>query len=85
VGNHHRQEAGPNCGFDLSKNKWIVGSGSLLCQGLKRRHEETAWKRRRIKTSLVVVMSLLRVMTYVVFDKLFWSCIGVVLFVSHEV
>jgi len=40
-----------------------------------RRREETAWKRRRIKTSLVVVMLLLRVMTYVVFqvDKLFWN------------
>jgi len=52
-GNHHGQEAGQNCGFDSSRNKWIVSSGSLLCQGLGRRRKETAWKRRRIKTSLV--------------------------------
>ena len=52
-GNHHEQEAGQNCGFDSNRNKWIVGSGSLLCQGLGRRREETAWKRSRIKTSLV--------------------------------
>ena len=84
-GNHHGQEAGQNCGFNSSTNKWIVGSGSLLCQGLRRRREETAWKRRRIKTSLVVVMLLLRVMTYVVFHKLFWNWTGVVQFVSHEV
>ena len=41
--------------------------GSLLCQGPRRWREETAWKRRRVKTSLVVVMFLLRVMTCVVF------------------
>jgi len=35
--------------------------------GPRRRLEETAWKRRRIKTSLVIVMFLLGVMTYVVF------------------
>ena len=69
VGNHHGQETGQNCGFDSSKNKWIVGSGSLLRQGLRRRSEETAWKWRRIKTSLVVVMLLLRAMTYVFFYK----------------
>ena len=46
-------------------------AGSLLCQGLRMRHKEMVWKRRRIKASLVVVMLLLRVMTYVVFYKLF--------------
>jgi len=81
--NHHGQEAGN--GFDSSKNKWIIGSGSLLCQGLRRRREETAWKRRRINTSLVVVMLLLRMMTYFVVYKLFWNWIGVVRFVLHEV
>jgi len=59
--------------------------GSLLCQGPRRWREETAWKRRRVKTSLVVVMFLLRVMTCVVFYKLFWNWIVVVRFVSHEV
>ena len=44
-----------------------------------------AWKRGRIKTSLVVVMLLLRVMTHVVFYNMFWNWIGVVLFVSREV
>jgi len=41
----------------------------------ERRREETAWKLRRImmKTSLVIVMLLLRVMTYVVSYKLFWN------------
>jgi len=73
VGNHHGQEAGQNCGFDSSRNKWIVGSESLMGQGLRRRREETVWKRRRIRTSLVVVMLLLRVMTYVVLYKLFWN------------
>ena len=43
-----------------------------LCQELRRRREETAWKRSRIKTSLVVVMFMLRVMTYVVSDELFF-------------
>jgi len=33
---------------------------------------KTAWKQRRMKTSLVVVMLLFRVMTYVVFYKLFF-------------
>jgi len=52
---------------------------------LRRRREETAWKWRWIKTSLVVVMFLLRVMTCVVFYKPFWNWSGVVRFVSHEV
>jgi len=84
VGNYHGQE-GQKCGFDSSRNKYIFGSGSLLCQGPRRRHKETAWKRRQIKTSLVVVMYLLRVITYVIFYKLFWNWIGVMRFVSHEV
>jgi len=58
---------------------------SLLCQGPRRRREETAWKRRRIKKSLVVVMFLVRVMTCIVFYQLFWNWIGVVRFVPHEV
>jgi len=85
ISNHHGQEARQNCGFDSSRNKWIVGSWSLLCQGLRRRRKESACKRRWIKTSLVVLMLLLRVMTYAVFNKLFWNWICVVRFVSHEV
>jgi len=59
--------------------------GSSLCQGPRRRRKETVWKWRRIKTSLVVVMYLLCVMTCVVFYKLFWNWIDVVWFVSHKV
>jgi len=40
--------------------------GSLLCQRFRRRHKETAWKLRRIETSLVIVIIMLRVLTYVV-------------------
>jgi len=41
----------------------VTVTGSLLCQGPRRRREETAWKRRRNKTSLEVLMFLLRVMS----------------------
>jgi len=43
-----------------------LGSGSLLCQEFRRRREETAWKLRRIRTGLVVVIFMLRVMKCVV-------------------
>jgi len=46
VDHQHRQAAGQKCGFDSSRIKWTFGSGSLLCQGFKRRREETAWKQR---------------------------------------
>ena len=48
-----------------------LGSGSLLCQEFRRRREETAWKLRRIRTGLVAVIFMLRVMTCVVSYKLF--------------
>jgi len=32
-----------------------------------------AQRRKRIETSLVMMIFLLRVLTYVVFDKLFWN------------
>jgi hypothetical protein len=35
---------------------WTFGSGLLLCQSFRRRREETAWKWRRIGTSLVIVI-----------------------------
>jgi len=46
------------------------GSGSLLCQEFRRRREEKAWKLRRIRTGLVVVIFMLRVMMCVVSYKL---------------
>ena len=49
-----------------------LGSGSLLCQEFRRRHEETAWKLKRIRTGLVVVIFMLRVMTCVV--SIYISC-----------
>ena len=80
-----RTKSFEKCGFDSSRNKWIFGSASFLCQGFRRRRKETAWKRRRIKTSLLIVMFTLRVMTYVVFCKVFWNGIAVARFASHEV
>ena len=61
------------------------GSGSLLFQEFRRRREEKAWKWRRIKTNLAVVIFMLRVMTYIVFYKLFSNWICVVRCVSREV
>ena len=58
--------------FDSSTKKWTFGSGSLLFQRFRRRHKETAWKRRRIESSLVIVIFMLRrVLTYVVSYKAF--------------
>ena len=71
--------------FDPSKKKWTFGSGSLLCQSFRKRREETTWKWKRIETSLVIVIIMLRALTYVVSYKLFWNWIGVVWFVSQEV
>ena len=48
--------------------------GLLLRQGPRRRREETAWKWRRIKTSLVVVVFVLRVMTCIIF---YIKCFGI--------
>jgi len=42
-------------------------------------------KRRGVKTTLLVAMFLLRVMTYIIFDELFCNWNGAVQFVSHEV
>jgi len=73
--------------FDSSRKKWTFGSGSLLCQRFGRRCEETVWKRRRIETSVVIVIFTLRVLTYVVSYKLSWNYqwIGAVRFVSQDV
>jgi len=71
--------------FDPSRKKWTFGSGSLLCQSFRKRREETTWKWKRIETSLVIVIIMLRALTYVVSYKLFWNWIGVVWFVSQEV
>jgi len=51
-----------------------------MCQEFTRRCKETAWKWKRIKTRLVIVMSILRVLTYVVSYELYWNWIGVVRF-----
>ena len=58
--------------------KFIFMSNTSMCLLLQihrpnewSQREETAWK--QIKTSLVVVMLLLRVMTYVVFYKRVWN------------
>jgi len=44
------------CGFDPSRNKWTFGSGWLLSKELRRKREEMAWKRRRIRTGPVIVL-----------------------------
>jgi len=67
------------------QKKWTFGSGSLLCQKFRRRHEEMARKRRKMETSLVIMIFLLHVLTYVVSYKLFWNWIGVVQFIPQEV
>jgi len=61
---------------------WTIGSGPLLCQRIRRRREETACKRRRKEISLVFVIVILHVLTYVVSNKLFWNWNNVVRFVS---
>ena len=73
MGDLHGQEIGLTCDFDSSSKKWTFGSGLLLCQRFKRRREETAWKRRRMETNLVIVIVMLHVLTYVVSYKLFWN------------
>jgi len=50
---------------------WLVGVGGCV-YGKK-------------KTSLVVVLFMLNVMTYVMSYKLFWNSISAVQFVSHDV
>ena len=44
-----------------------------------------AWERRRIETSIVIVIVTLRDLTYVFSYKLSWTLIGVLWFVSQEV
>jgi len=63
VGDHHGKETGLKCDFDSIRKKWTFGSGSLLCQRFWRRCKETAWKRGKIETSLVIVMFILRVLS----------------------
>ena len=62
---------GSNVSFISSKKMWTFGSGLLLCQRFRRRCEETAWKRRRIETGLVIVIVMSHVFTHVVSYKLF--------------
>jgi len=85
VGNHHGQKTTRKWGVDCNWNKWTFDSGSLVYKKRRRRYEETAWKWRKIETSLVIVIFTLRVRTYVVSIKLFWNINCVVRFVSHEV
>ena len=70
-----------NNDFASSSKKWTFGSGSFLCQW----REKMAGKKRRIETSLVIVMIMLHVLTYVVSYKQLWNWIKVVQFVSQEI
>jgi len=72
VGDHHEQGTGLKCNFDSSK-KWTFGSGWLLYQRYRKRREESAWKRRKIEKSLVIVRVVVHVLTYVVSHELFWN------------
>jgi len=63
VSDLHGQETRLKYNFDSSKKKWTFGSGSLLCQRFRRRREETAWKRRRIETSPVIMIITLRALS----------------------
>jgi len=74
MGNHHGLETGRKCGFNSKRIKRTCGPGSLLHQEVRRRREETAWKQKKIEASVVIVMFMRRVMTYVVSKKLFWNC-----------
>jgi len=73
MSDRHEQEAGLKCGYDSVRSKWTFSLGSLyvLCHEFKRRREETAWKRRRVEISLVIVISISCVLTYVY--NLFWN------------
>jgi len=84
VCDHHGLETRFTCNFDSRRKKWTFSSGLLLCQRFRRRCEETAWKRRRIETGLVIVIVMSHVFTHVVSYKLFGDWICVVQFVSQE-
>jgi len=43
------------------------------CQRFRRKREETAWNRRKIDTSILILIVMLHVLTYVVSYKLFWD------------
>ena len=73
VSAHHGLETGLKCDIDSTRKNCTFGSILLLCQRFRRRREETACKRRRIEVSLVFVIVMLYVLTYVVSNKLFWN------------
>ena len=79
------QETGQKCDFVFIRSMRTFTIGSLLCQVFRKMCEETARKRRRIKTCLIVLVFMLRAMTYIDSYELFWYWIGVVQFVSHKV
>jgi len=71
--------------YSVSK-KWVIimdsrqdsnaastpaGSGLLPCKEFRMGREETTWKHKRIETSLVIVMFMSRVKTYVFSNNLF--------------
>jgi len=57
----------------LQQEKVYLCGGLLLCQKFKEKREETAWKRRRIETSLVVF-----ILCYVCWHTLFLvNCFGI--------
>jgi len=51
--------------FNFSRKKWTFSSGSLLFQRFRRRRAGTAWTRRRIEASLLIVIVMLRALTYI--------------------
>ena len=74
VSNHHGQEARHVVAYAASTPAEIngsFGSRSLQCLELRKRRQQTAWKRKRMKTSPVDVMFVSRVMKYVDSYKVF--------------
>jgi len=49
---------------DSNAASTLAGSGLLQCKKFRMRREETTWKRKRIETSLVIVMFMSRVITH---------------------
>jgi len=60
-----RQDCGPSASGPAAQDRYCT-------RGLEET-EETAWKRKRIETSLVIVIVILHVLTKVVCAKLFWN------------
>jgi len=85
VGNHHAHWRGRTKLRLRLKQKQVDRRLRILTvPGAQEEARRNGVETETNKTSLVVML-LLRVMTYVVFYQPFWNWIGVVRFVSHEV